>query len=107
MPRFSRASVLFVSWFAVLASCESRFSSIFFLSMGLTSSQAGAMNECATNFVVQCVVSLVIGIVLAVRPFVALIATPLWSAPYLRFPFACGDSVLKVLLRTRVANETF
>ena len=82
LPRFSRASILFVSWFAVLASCESRFSSVFFLSMGLTSSQAGAMNENATNLIVQNVVLLVLGIVLAVRPFVALVATPLWSAPF-------------------------
>jgi hypothetical protein len=82
LPRFSRASILFVSWFAVLASCESRFSSVFFLSMGLTSSQAGAMNEHATNLIVQYVVLLVLGIVLAVRPFIALVATPLWSAPF-------------------------
>lgn len=50
--------------------------------MGLTSSQAGAMNENATNLIVQCVVLLVLGIVLAVRPFIALVATPLWSAPF-------------------------
>jgi hypothetical protein len=41
LPRFTRASVLFVSWFAVLASCESRFTSVFFLSLGLSSSQSG------------------------------------------------------------------
>jgi hypothetical protein len=90
MRGFSRASVLFVSWFAVLASCESRFSSVFFLSTGLSSSQAGQMNvderkPCSCwcnlhNMNVFDVVSLVAGIVLAVRPFVALVATPLWSA---------------------------
>jgi hypothetical protein len=50
--------------------------------MGLTSSQAGAMNEHATNLIVQYVVLLVLGIVLAVRPCIALVATPLWSAPF-------------------------
>ena len=50
--------------------------------MGLTSSQAGAMNDHATKSIVQYAVLLVLGIVLAVRPFVALVATPLWSAPF-------------------------
>ena len=98
LPRFSRASVLFVSWFAVLASCESRFSSVFFLSLGLSSSQSGLACSCVITVIIHV---LILGIVLAVRPFISLFATPLWSA----FIFSDSFGMPVTLFSRRICRQ--
>ena len=104
LPRLSKASVLFVSWFAVLASSESRFSSVFFLSLGLSSAQSGLMYVNVTDAVIESL--LITGIVLAVRPFVALLAVPLWSQCVFRIPCGmCGQIHLQAPMQIRAARE--